>query len=132
MKKWVNEGVFIYHGEQRNVHHFMKECHALVHPSYYAEGMSNVCLEAAASGRPVLASDRPGCREIVDNGVTGFLFKAPDVNSLIRTIEKFIALPYAKKSMMGHMGHDKVVKQFNREIVIDAYMNEIAKISKCK
>lgn len=114
-------------GQQRNVHEYMKRAHAVVLPSYH-EGMANVLLEAAACGRPVLASDIPGCRETFDEGVSGFGFKPRDVDSLCETIEKFIALPYEKKAEMGRAGRVKMEKEFDRQIVVNKYMELIRKI----
>jgi len=63
----------IYHGSQKQMKPFYEMASCIVHPSYYPEGMSNVLLEAAASGRPAIAADRSGCRETVDDGVTGYI-----------------------------------------------------------
>ena len=65
-------GIVQYHGFQSDVNSFIKKAHCVVLPSYH-EGMSNVLLEGAAIGRPLIASDIPGCREIVQNGVNGFV-----------------------------------------------------------
>ncbi len=116
-------------GPQSDVHGFIKNSHAVILPTYH-EGMSNVLQEAAASGRPVLASDIPGCRETFDEGVSGFGFKPRDVDSLCEAIEKFIALSYEKKAEMGRAGRAKMEREFNRDIVVQKYMDEINKIAK--
>lgn len=113
-------------GHQNNVDEWLEKAHVLVHPSYH-EGMSNVCLEAAACGRPVLASDIPGCRETFDEGISGFGFKPRDVDSLCEAIEKFIALPYEKKAEMGRAGRRKVEREFDRQIVVEKYLAEVEK-----
>lgn len=127
IQSWVEEELIIYHGPQKNVHTYMKCCHCLIHPSYH-EGLSNVCLEAAATGRPILASDIPGCRETFDNGESGLSFQPQHVESLVNTIERFIRLPYDKKVNMGKKGRKKIEEQFSRQLVVDAYMKEINKI----
>lgn len=114
-------------GHQINVDEWIEKAHALVHPSYH-EGMANVLLEAAACGRPVLASDIPGCRETFDEGISGFGFKPKDVNSLCEAIEKFIALPYEKKVEMGRAGRAKMEKEFDRNIVVEKYMEIVNEI----
>lgn len=114
-------------GHQSNVDEWLENAHALVHPSYH-EGMSNVCLEAAACGRPVLASDIPGCRETFEEGVSGFGFQPRDVDSLCEAIEKFIALSYEKKAEMGRRGREKVEREFDRNIVVEKYMEIINEI----
>ena len=115
-----------YCGNQADVHPFIQECHASLLPSYH-EGMSNVLLESAAVGRPVLASDIPGCREIFDEGISGFSFRPKDTEDLIRAIEEFLALPYETKKAMGLAGRAKVEKEFDRQIVIEKYMEQIRK-----
>lgn len=124
--KGIDESLEIL-GPQKDVHPYLKECHALINPSYH-EGMSNVCLEAAATGRPVLASNIPGCRETFDEGITGFGFEPKNVDSLVAAIEKFIALPYEQKAAMGLAGRRKMEREFDRNIVINAYMEEIKAI----
>lgn len=93
-------------------------------PSYH-EGLSNVNLESSANGRPVITTDIPGCRETVDDGVTGFLCRARSAESLIEAMEKFIELPYEKKAQMGRAGREKVVREFDRQIVIGKYLDAI-------
>ncbi len=117
-------GVLEYVPAQSDVRPYYMASHALVHPSYH-EGMSNVCLEAAAMGRAVIASNVPGCRETFDDGVTGIGFEPRNVESLVGTLEHFIALPWEQKRAMGLAGREKVVREFNRQIVVDAYMREI-------
>lgn len=118
------KGIVIYHGQQSDVDPFIRKSHAIIHPSYH-EGLSNVLLEAAASGRPILASDIPGCRETFDEGITGFGFEPKSTESLIKTIEKFIDLPHEQKEQMGILGRKKIEKEFNREKVVDTYILEI-------
>ena len=120
----VREGTVEYIGNQRDVRPYYAASHAIIHPSYH-EGMSNVLLESASSGRPLLASDAPGCREAFDEGVSGFGFPPKDVAALIAAIEKFIALPYAEKAAMGQAGREKMEREFDRQIVVKAFLNEI-------
>ena len=92
--------------------------------------MSNVLLESCAAGRPVITTDRPGCGEIVEDGKTGFIVKQRDSIDLINKIEKFMELPYEKKKEMGMAARHKVEKEFNRQIVVHAYQQEIESITK--
>lgn len=118
-----------YYGFQKNVHDYVKTHHATILPSYH-EGIANVLLESAACGRPVIATDVPGCRETFDDGVSGFSCKAKSADDLIRAVEKFIALPYTEKENMGFAGRNKVENEFNRQIVVNAYLNELNKINR--
>lgn len=123
----VKEGIVEYLGQKDDVHDYIKNSHATIHPSYH-EGMSNVLLESAATGRPVLASNIPGCREAFDEGVSGIGFEPKNVADLVRAIERFIKLPYEQKAAMGRAGRTKMEREFDRNIVVDAYMKEIRKI----
>ncbi len=127
----VKEGVVEYLGQQDDVHACIKASHATIHPSYH-EGMSNVLLESAAAGRPVLASSIPGCRETFDEGVSGIGFESKNIDDLLRAIERFIALPHEKKAAMGKAGREKTEREFDREIVVGAYLKEIHKIEDSK
>ncbi|MCR6546199.1 glycosyltransferase family 4 protein [Dehalobacterium formicoaceticum] len=122
-----NRGIITYYGQQDDVHSFLKGAHAIVLPSYH-EGMANVLLEAASSGRPVIASNIPGCRETFDEGVTGYGFEVRNTEALVNTIEKFIRLPYDEKKQMGISGRAKIEREFDRQMVIDSYMEEINRI----
>lgn len=123
------KGIIEYVEQQRDIHIWMKKAHAIIHPSYH-EGMSNVLLEAAATGRPVLASDIPGCREAFEEGVSGIGFKPRDGRDLIRAIEDFMNLSHEQKRNMGKAGREKMEREFDRRIVVSAYMQEIKGVSK--
>lgn len=111
-------------GFHKDVKPYLEKAHAIVLPSYH-EGMANVLLEAAACGRPILASNIPGCQETFDEDVTGFGFEPKNVESLCEAIEKFVALSYEQKCEMGKAGRKKIEEQFNRQIVVDKYFEQI-------
>ena len=118
----------IYHGMIDDVPDFLKGMHCLVHPSYYLEGTSNVCLEACASGRPVITTDHEGCRETIKNEITGFLVPIKNSKVLAETMIRFIELPYTKKEQMGMAARSYVKANFDRRIVVNAYLKEIEKL----
>ena len=122
-------GVVIYHGLQTDVRPYIGAVHCTVHPSYYPEGMSNVLLESCAAGRPIITTNRPGCGEIIEDGRNGFLVKEKNVHDLVAVIERFLKLPYKEKVQMGINARMKVEKEFDRQIVIDAYLKELGSIS---
>ena len=122
----VSKGVVNYLGTTTDVRPFLAKVHCTIMPSYH-EGMSNVNLESAANGRPVITTDVPGCRETVDDGVSGFLVKAKDSQSLIEGVERFLNLTYEQKKQMGVEGRKKVEKEFDRKIVVKEYLNAIVK-----
>lgn len=120
-------GYIVYHGEQKNMIPFFEAAHCIVHPSYYPEGMSNVLLEAAAHCRPIITTDRPGCRETMEDGKTGFLIPIKDENALTEALEKFLEMSWEQKRDMGLAGRAKIEREFDRQIVIKAYEEEIEK-----
>ncbi|NLC67988.1 MAG: glycosyltransferase family 4 protein [Clostridiaceae bacterium] len=127
LKELQEKGIITYHGRQDNVHSFIKNSHATILPSYH-EGTANVLLESASTGRPVLASRVPGCQDTFDEGVSGLGFEVKNVDSLVETIVKFIELPYEKKKLMGIAGRRKMEREYDRQFVIKAYMEEIRKL----
>ncbi|SFQ27345.1 galacturonosyltransferase [Desemzia incerta] len=124
-----NEGVLTYHGMVRDVRKILKKTHCTIHPTYYPEGLSNVLLESSASGRPIITTDRSGCREVVDHKITGYIVKQKNTKDLIKQVEAFIKLNYEEKKKMGLAGREKVEREFDRKIVIEAYTNELSKIT---
>ncbi len=130
LRQLDNNGIVIYHGLQADVRPYIGEAHCTIHPSYYPEGMSNVLLESCAAGRPIITTNRPGCGEIVEDEKTGFLVNAKDVDDLVSVIERFIALPYQQKIQMGINARKKMEREFDRQLVVDAYLREIESINK--
>lgn len=128
LEKMTKDGMIRYHGMQQDIRPVLRRCQCLVHPSFH-EGMSNVCMEAAAAGRVVIASNISGCREIVEEGVTGFLVNPGDTKDLARGVEQFLNLRYNEKMQMGENGRRKMRKDFNRQTVVLKYREEIKKVT---
>ena len=121
-------GLISYHGVIGPLEDMIKvyqTASCVVHPTYYAEGISNVLLEAAASARPIIATDRAGCREVIDDGKNGFLVREKDSNDLIEKLRYFISLPLEERRKMGLLGREKVEREFNRDRVVNAYIRTI-------
>lgn len=123
-----SEKCVVYHGEQKDMTPFYGECSCFLYPSYYPEGMSNVLLEAAASGRPVIAADRAGCRETLEDGVTGFLVPVNDEKAVIEATEKILKMSNEERQAMGQQGSEKIKKEFDRKLVVQAYWEEIQRV----
>jgi Glycosyltransferase len=117
----------VYHGMIDNVPAFLKGIHCLVHPSYYLEGTSNVCLEACASGRPVITTDHEGCRETVVDGKTGYIVPVRNSQALAKCMIQFIEKSYEEKRKMGLAARSYVEKNYDRTMIVRAYMEEIEK-----
>ncbi|TCT12859.1 galacturonosyltransferase [Natranaerovirga pectinivora] len=128
LKDMHDRGIIQYHGMQSDVRKFYKVSHCTIHPTYYPEGMSNVLLESAACGRPIITTNRSGCREIVEDGINGYVVEQQNSQDLIEKIEDFLKLSYEEKKVMGLSGRAKVEKEFDRQIVVRAYKDEIKMI----
>ena len=128
LKEAEKSGYIKYHGQQKNMLPFFEMAHCIVHPSYYPEGMSNVLLEAAAHGRPIIATNRAGCRETVDNEKSGFVVPIKNEDALVDSLEKFIGMSWVQQREMGLAGRKKVENEFDRQLVVKAYMEEIERI----
>jgi len=120
-------GMIVYHGLVKDMRKIYKMVHCTIHPSYYPEGLSNVLLESAASARPIITTNRPGCREVVEDGVNGYIIPERDTEALIEAIEKFIRLTNEEQRQMGIAGRKKVEREFARQIVVETYMEELRK-----
>lgn len=118
-----SSGIVKYHGMVKNISEFMGRIHCVVHPSYYPEGLSNVLLEACACGRPIITTERSGCREVVEDN--GFLVPEENIDRLIAAIEKYIKLPLEEKRRLGANGRKLAETRFSRQYVVDEYMKEI-------
>ena len=121
------EKIIKYYGHIDNVERVMAKSHIIVHPSYH-EGLSNVLLEAAACGRPVLASDVSGCVETFVEGESGFAFESKSTVALVRAMEKILALSHEERRQMGIAGRAWVENNFDRKIIIKTYQNELKEI----
>jgi glycosyltransferase involved in cell wall biosynthesis len=117
---WEEEGTINYLGMTDDVRPYIAAAHCVVLPSY-REGAPRTLIEAAAMARPLIATDVPGCRLVVENGETGYLCKVHDGDDLARCIETFLALPCAEMARMGRAGRAKMVKSFDQAIVVQAY-----------
>ena len=129
LRRAADEGVIHYHGFLNNaqVEELMKTVHCVVLPSYH-EGMSNVLLEGAAYGRPLLCSDVSGCRETVIPGKSGLTFAARSAEALQAALEKFIVLSAEEKREMGIAGRKHVEEHFDRQRTVAGYFSEIQKV----
>lgn len=119
-----------YRGSQKDIKPFVTASHATIHPSTYGEGMSNVLLESASSGKPIISTDNPGCQETFIDGETGFIYHGGDVDALCNQIKKFLALPNEERKSMGEKGREYIKSNFSRDIVIRAYLEKINSLCK--
>ena len=123
------EGVVDYRGQQEDVRPWIARSHAIIHPSTYGEGMSNVLLENASSGRPIITTDNPGCRETVIDGESGFIYKGGDTDALYAQVLRFLDMSNDERRRMGLAGSAHVGANFSRDTVVRAYIEEIERLT---
>ena len=117
MDELEQSGVVRYHGYQPDMKPFYAMASCVVLPSYH-EGMSNVLLEAAASGRPLITSDIPGCREAVEDGASGYLCPAKDADALYAAMRRFASLPQVEQAELGRRGRERMKTLFNKKKIV--------------
>ena len=122
---WVAEGLIDYLGDTSDVRPFVAAADCIVLPSY-REGLPRVLLEGAAMGKPLIASDVPGCRQVVEHGVNGFLCAPADATSLAGAMLEMMALARPSRAAMGAAGRRKVETSFAESLAVDAYREAIA------
>ena len=113
-----SKGVVKFHGFQEEPRPYYATADCVVMPSYH-EGMSNVNLEASATGRPVITTDIPGCRESVENEYTGWLCEPKSVDSLYEKMKAFLETDISKREVMGKYARQKMVDEFDKKIVVN-------------
>ena len=128
LKDMSDEGIIIDHGLVKDMSAIYKQMSCTIHPTYYPEGLSNVLLESSASGRPIITTNRSGCREVVDDGINGYVVEEKNSKDLIEKIELFLEKSVEERKQMGIAGRKKVEKEFNRQIVIDKYLAELKSV----
>ena len=129
LRELNDDGTIIYHGFVKEMTEIYRMSSCTVHPTYYPEGLSNVLLESAASGRPIITTDRSGCREVVEDRVNGYIVKQKNSQDLIEKIEDFLRLSFEEKREMGLKGRAKVEREFNRKKVVEKYLNEVRQVA---
>jgi glycosyltransferase involved in cell wall biosynthesis len=125
VKRWENLGIIEYLGCTSDVRGVLRDFDCVVLPSFYSEGLPRSLLEASAMGIPIITTDSVGCRDVVQDGVTGMLCEPKDVNSLENAIERMCALSAQQRLRMGLAGRSKVLVQFDEKIVLNIYEESI-------
>ncbi len=115
LNSWVREGVIEWWGWQSDMQEVFARCHIVCLPSF-GEGIPTVLLEAASSARPIVATDVPGCRDVVADGVNGFLVPPGDAVALAQALERLIREPHTRQRM-GQAGRERVNQRFSAKIV---------------
>jgi glycosyltransferase involved in cell wall biosynthesis len=124
---WVREGLVEYLGSAEDVRPFIAASTAVVLPSY-REGLPRSLLEASAMERPLIAADVPGCRDIVDEGVNGYLCRVRDAASLADAMRRLAQMPAEQRLAMAQAARRKVQERFSEELVVGAYLDALSRI----
>jgi len=124
LQNWIDEGIVDYLGEKKDVRKFIAEADCIVLPSY-REGTSNTLLEAASMEKPSITTNTTGCKEIVADNITGFLCRVRDEVDLADKMEKMILTPAEDRKEMGKKARQKIIKEYDKQIVIQAYVKAI-------
>lgn len=125
IKELESKKIVVFHGYQKSILEYQKLNSCTIHPSYYPEGMSNALLESAACAKPIITTDQTGCKEIVDDGLTGYVIPKKDSSALVSAIFKFLSLSRDERAKMGLLGRKKIEKEFDRNIIVSEYLKQI-------
>ena len=121
---WVAEGVIEYLGHADDVRPYLAAADCVVLPSY-REGLPRTLLEAAATARPLIATDVPGCRHIATDGLNGFLCAPRDPASLADAMTRMLALSSDERRAMGAAARAKAEAEFDERLVVDRYLEAV-------
>ncbi|NOX65192.1 MAG: glycosyltransferase family 4 protein [Chlorobi bacterium] len=127
LNNWINSGLISYLGFTDDVRPYIENADVVILPSY-REGMSRILLEASSMGKPIITTDVPGCRDVVDDIQTGFLCKARDSDDLAEKMLQIIEISNEERALMGKRGREKMVNEFDEKIVIYKYLEIINKL----
>jgi glycosyltransferase involved in cell wall biosynthesis len=126
---WVAEGTLDYIGPQDDVREAMANADCIVLPSYYREGVPRCLLEAAAMGKPLIAYDNVGARDVVEHSRNGWLVPSRDVSALARTMAEFTRLPATERARMGAAARAKVEREFDEAFIVQAYRSALGAVA---
>ncbi|ADC72046.1 glycosyl transferase group 1 [Thioalkalivibrio sp. K90mix] len=121
VEAWAAEGMVEVMGHRSDVPELYAQAHVVSLPSYYGEGLPKTLIEGAACGRPIVTTDHPGCRDAIEDGVTGLLVPIRDAGALADALQRLIENPEERRAM-GRAGREFAEREFAIEKVVDAHM----------
>ena len=132
VKEWEQQGDIIYHGQVSDTRPYIARCTpAVVLPSY-REGLPRVMLEGMAMGKPLVASDVPGCRDTIEEGVNGYLVAVQDAESLAGGIERIIRSSPEERKAMGRRGRQMALDRFAEKVIVAQYIDRLHALQRNK
>ncbi len=124
LQEWQQEGVIAYVPADADVRPQLALADCVVLPSY-REGTPRSLLEAASMAKPVITTDVPGCRQVVEHNVTGFLTRVRDAEDLAEKMQQMVQLSDLQRTAMGMRGREKMLREFDERIVIEEYLHAV-------
>jgi len=131
IEAWEQEGLVTYLGSFDDMVPVYAQADCVVLPSYYREGVPRSLLEAASMGKPVITTDSVGCRDTVEDGVTGWLVGARDVQALADTTNHLLKMPHEQAAVVSLQARRRILAEFDEQIVLDAYGDAISGTPRC-
>lgn len=128
MTEWVENGFVNYLGVTDDVPSYIAQADCIVLPSFYREGTPRTLLESASMAKPIITTDNVGCRDVVDDGVNGYICQPRSAEDLASKIEMFLELNDEAINTMGQKSREKMIKEYDEKIVIKKYMDAISTI----
>ncbi len=128
VRTWEREGVISYLGVSDNVGEQISQADVVVLPSYYREGVPRALLEAAALEKPIITTNWAGCKDVVDDSVTGLLCQPKNASDLADKMYRLATMSATARLEMGKAGRQKVLREFNEDSVIESYLSLIKRV----
>lgn len=122
LQRWHNEGVVEWWGYRSDMNRVFSAAHIAVLPTFYPEGLPKVLLEAAASGLPMVATNIPGCREIVRHGINGILVEPKNTAQLAEAIKRLI-FDKELREQYGRRAREIAVAEFSLDLVVRQHLD---------
>ncbi len=121
VEKWEAESIVKYLGITSNVIPFLANADCILLPSFYREGVPRALLEPASMAKPIITTDNVGCRDVVEDGVTGFLVKPNNSEDLAEKMERMLNLSETERQEMGRKSREKIIREFDERLVLKEY-----------
>ena len=123
LNRWTEDRHISYLGFKEDIEAYLGESDCIVLPSFYREGVPKSLIEAAAMGKVIITTDNIGCRDVVDDGLNGFLIQPKDIQGLVDKMELVVNMSHQERLEMGLNGRRKIESQFDEKTVIQEYIN---------
>lgn len=119
-----------FHGETNDIRSYLNKAHCVVFPSIYREGVSRILMEAASMETPIITTDNVGCKELIDDGETGFVVPKEDHHSLVQKMEQFILMSFKDRLVMGSKARQKIINEHDHFKINEIYLGKIKELMK--